>query len=113
MKEAELIYGPVDLLINNAGIMMLSNVKNQDTLEWKNILDTNILCVLNGTKIVLEIMIQRNTGTIINVSSIVGKKTCANYAAYSASKYGVHALTETIREEVSDSTHYRIWGCRD
>lgn len=102
VKEAELLYGPVDLLINNAGIMLLGNVKNQDPLEWKNMLDTNILGVLNGTKIVLESMIQRNTGTIINVSSIAGKKTFANHAAYSASKYGVHALTETIREEVSD-----------
>lgn len=102
VKEAEIKFGPVDLLINNAGVMHLGNVANQNPLEWKNMLDTNVIGVLNGTKIVLESMIERKTGTIINVSSISGKKTFANHAAYSASKYGVHALTETIREEVSD-----------
>lgn len=101
IKAGVNIYGPVDLLINNAGVMLLGNIENQDTSEWKTMLDTNVIGVLNGMKIVLEDMKQRKGGTIINISSIAGKKTFLNHAAYCATKYGVHALTETVREEVS------------
>lgn len=94
-------YGNVDLLINNAGVMLLGNVESQDPLEWKTMLDTNVIGVLNGMKIVLDNMKQTKTGTIINISSIAGKKTFLNHAAYCASKYGIHAISETVREEVS------------
>ena len=70
-------------------------------------LNVNVQGVLNGTKIVLADTMARNEGSIINVSSIAGKKTFGNHAAYSATKYGVHALTETIREEVS-ATNVRV-----
>lgn len=64
-------------------------------------LDTNVMGVLNGTQIVLNSMVERHSGTIINMSSLAGKKTFVNHAAYVASKFGVHGLSETIREEVS------------
>lgn len=99
--SAEEIYGKVDLLINNAGTMLLGSVVDQDPKEWKQMLDVNVMGVLNGMQIVIEDMIKREEGTIINISSIAGKKTFGNHAAYCASKFGVHALTETIREEVS------------
>ena len=57
--------------------------------------------VLNGIQVVLPGMIEREHGTIINISSLAGKKTFVNHAAYVASKFGVHGLSETIREEVS------------
>lgn len=57
--------------------------------------------VLNGTQIVLPAMVERQHGTIINMSSLAGRKTFVNHAAYVASKFGVHGLSETIREEVS------------
>lgn len=101
IKNAELIYGKTDLLINNAGVMLLGDVSIQDSSQWQNMLDVNVMGVLNGIQIVLEDMKARKCGTIINVSSIAGRKTFANHAAYCASKFGVHALTETIREEVS------------
>ncbi|MBO0453095.1 MULTISPECIES: SDR family oxidoreductase [Enterococcus] len=103
IRKAEDVYGPVDLLINNAGVMLLGNVLNQDPAEWQTMLNTNVMGVLNGMQIVLPAMKKRKHGTIINMSSLAGKKTFTNHAAYVASKFGVHGLSETIREEVSGS----------
>lgn len=101
VRKAEAIFGQTDLLINNAGVMLLGNVVKQDPSEWKTMLDTNVLGVLNGTKIVLENMITREAGTIINVSSIAGFKAFTDHAGYVATKFGVHGLSETIRQEVA------------
>lgn len=100
---AEAKYGKTDLLINNAGLMLLGSIINQDPSEWQKMLDVNVMGVLNGMQIVIDDMVKRESGTIINISSIAGRKTFGNHAAYCASKFGVHALTETIREEVSAS----------
>lgn len=103
IRQAEEKYGKTDLLVNNAGVMLLGNLWTQDPAEWQRMLDVNVMGVLNGIKIVLNDMLSRNAGTILNISSIAGKKTFANHAAYCATKYGVHAITETVREEVSGS----------
>ncbi|SET35770.1 NADP-dependent 3-hydroxy acid dehydrogenase YdfG [Enterococcus malodoratus] len=103
IKKAEAVYGPVDLLVNNAGVMLLGNVLTQDPAEWQTMMNTNVMGVLNGMQIVLPGMKERNHGTVINMSSLAGKKTFTNHAAYVASKFGVHGLSETIREEVSGS----------
>lgn len=101
IQKAEAKYGSTDLLVNNAGVMLLGNVLTQDAKEWQTMLDTNVMGVLNGTQIVLPAMVDRQHGTIINMSSLAGRKTFVNHAAYVASKFGVHGLSETIREEVS------------
>ncbi|MBP6344482.1 SDR family oxidoreductase [Neisseriaceae bacterium CLB008] len=101
VAEAEALYGPVDLMINNAGVMLLGPLATQTPEEWTRMLDVNVKGVLNGTQIVLADMMARNTGTIVNVSSIAGKKSFASHAAYCATKFGVHALTEVTREEVA------------
>ena len=101
ITKAEKKYGKTDLLVNNAGVMLLGNVLNQNPAEWKQMMDTNVLGVLNGMQIVLPQMVERQGGTVINMSSLAGKKTFTNHAAYVASKFGVHGLSETIREEVS------------
>ncbi|MDF0480794.1 SDR family oxidoreductase [Vagococcus sp. PNs007] len=101
VQDAEKIYGPTDLLVNNAGVMLLGNLETQDPKEWETMLTTNVLGVLNGMTIVLETMKQNNRGTIINMSSIAGFKAFTNHAAYVASKFGVHGATETVRQEVA------------
>ena len=101
IQKAEAKFGPTDLLVNNAGVMLLGNVLTQDAKEWQTMLDTNVMGVLNGTQIVLPAMVERQHGTIINMSSLAGRKTFVNHAAYVASKFCVHGLSETIREEVS------------
>lgn len=91
------------MLVNNAGVMLLGNITEQDESEWQTMLQTNVIGVLNGMKAVLGNMTKRNQGTIINVSSIAGYKAFVDHAAYAASKFGVHGLTETIRQEVANS----------
>lgn len=99
INEAEAKFGNVDLLVNNAGVMLLGDVQTQDLNEWKRMLDINVMGVLNATQAVLSTMRENKQGTIINVSSLAGVKAFGNHAAYCASKFGVHGLTETIRQE--------------
>lgn len=101
ITQAESQFGPVGCLINNAGIMLLGQIDVQDPKEWSRMLNINVMGVLNGIHAVLAGMKARKTGTIINVSSVAGRKTFPNHAAYCATKFAVHALTENIREEVA------------
>lgn len=99
IKAAEAKFGPTELLINNAGVMLLGDVQSQNLMEWQRMLDINVLAVLNASQAVLSNMRKNKRGTIINVSSIAGVKAFGNHAAYCASKFGVHGLSETIRQE--------------
>ncbi len=101
VAEAEAKFGKVDCLVNNAGIMLLGEARSQDPKEWKKMLDVNVMGVLNGIHVVLDDMIKRNEGTIINTSSIAGRKTFPDHAAYCGTKFAVHAITENVREEVA------------
>ncbi|EGT3626893.1 oxidoreductase [Shewanella hafniensis] len=101
ITQAEAQFGPVGCLINNAGIMLLGQIDVQDPNEWSRMLNINVMGVLNGIHAVLADMKARKTGTIINISSVAGRKTFPNHAAYCATKFAVHALTENIREEVA------------
>ena len=101
IAEAEEKFGPVDCMINNAGMMLLGDVATQDPLEWKKMFDVNILGLLNGMQAVLPQMKKRKSGTIINTSSIAGRKTFPDHAAYCGTKFGVHAITENVRQEAA------------
>ena len=101
VKNAEELYGPVECIINNAGVMLLGDISTQDPEEWATMFNVNILGLLNGMQIVLPQMKARKSGTIINTSSIAGRKTFPNHAAYCGSKFGVHAITENAREEAA------------
>ena len=101
VRKAEAIYGKTDLIINNAGVMLLGNLENQNPEEWKRMLDVNVMGVMNGMQIVMNDMKERNCGTIVNLSSLAGVKAFGNHAAYCASKYGVIGLSEVARMELS------------
>ncbi|MBY7766604.1 SDR family oxidoreductase [Vibrio fluvialis] len=103
IANAEAEFGPADALINNAGVMLLGQIDMQDASEWKRMFDVNVLGLLNGMQAVLAPMKARNTGTIINISSIAGKKTFPDHAAYCGTKFAVHAISENVREEVAAS----------
>ncbi len=103
IHRAQAQFGPVDGLVNNAGCMLLGQLDTQDSNEWKSMFDVNVLGLMNGMQVVLAPMKARQTGTIINISSIAGRKTFGNHAAYCGTKFAVHAISENVREEVADS----------
>lgn len=103
IDKAETLYGPVDCLVNNAGVMLLGQLDSQAPSEWRRMFDLNVVALLNGMQAVLGPMKIRNEGTIINISSVAGRKTFPDHAAYCGSKFAVHAITENVREEVADS----------
>jgi len=101
IREAENLYGKTDLLINNAGVMLLGTIDTQDPKEWQTMLNTNVMGVLNGMQIVMRDMMDRKHGTIVNVSSIAGVKPSKKHTAYAASKYGVRGLSLSARLELA------------
>lgn len=101
IDEAEKQYGPAGCIVNNAGVMLLGLMHEQDPEEWQQMLNVNVMGVMNGVHAVLPSMIKRKAGTIINISSVAGRKTFQNHAAYCGTKFAIHAMTETLREEVS------------
>ena len=103
ISEAEEIHGKVDCMINNAGVMINGKPQSQNPEDWQKMLDVNIRGVLNGIHLVLKDMVDRQTGTIINMGSIAGIKTFPEHTVYCGTKFAVHAITENIREEVSGS----------
>lgn len=103
LGEAEAAFGPVDCLVNNAGIMLLGQPDVQAPDEWRRMFDLNVLALLGTMQAVLPGMKARKHGTVINISSIAGKKTFANHAAYVGTKFAVSSMSENIREEVAES----------
>ncbi|MCG8425815.1 MAG: SDR family oxidoreductase [Chromatiales bacterium] len=102
ISQAEEKFGPVDCLINNAGVMLLGQLAHQQPSEWQQMFDVNVMGVLNGIHAVLPAMQTRKGGTIINISSVAGRKTFPSHAAYCGTKFAVHAISENLREEVAD-----------
>jgi NADP-dependent 3-hydroxy acid dehydrogenase YdfG len=102
VAEAEAQFGPADAIVNNAGVMLLGQMSKQDPAEWEAMLDLNVKGLLNGIHAVLAGMVARRQGTIINVSSVAGRKTFPSHAAYCGTKFAVHAIAENLREEVAD-----------
>ena len=103
ISEAEEVYGKVDCMINNAGVMINGKPQSQNPEDWQKMLDVNIRGVLNGVHLVLKDMVDRQAGTIVNMGSIAGIKTFPDHTVYCGTKFAVHAITENIREEVSGS----------
>lgn len=94
-------FGPIDAIINNAGVMPLSFMDACKVDEWTWTVDVNINGVLFGVGAVLEEMIARRSGHIINVSSVAGRKLFPGGAVYCATKHAIHALSEGLRQELA------------
>ena len=103
IKEAEEKFGEVDCLVNNAGVMLLGDSTTQDLSEWNQMIDVNVKGLLNGIHLVLNKMVKNNTGTIINISSVAGRKTFSDHAIYCGTKFAVHSISDAIRKEVAAS----------
>ena len=101
IDEATGKYGPVDLLVNNAGVMYLGDVADQDISQFQDMFDINVVALLATTQLVLPAMKQRGAGTIINIGSIAGRNVYGNHTAYCGTKFAVHAISESLRKEVA------------
>lgn len=98
VENAERKFGPTDCLINSAGMADARPFEQVQSADYEREVRTNLLGVLNGTKAVLAGMRGRGRGTIINISSVSDRKTCPVAVTYTATKYAVRALTESLRE---------------
>jgi 3-oxoacyl-[acyl-carrier protein] reductase len=92
--------GTIDILINNAGVGAFGKFLELEPAKWKQIIEINLLGVYYVTRAVLPEMIERQIGDIINVSSTAGKNGAAVTSAYSASKFGLIGLSESLMQEV-------------
>src|SRR5262249_815451 len=93
--------GPVDILINNAGITRDMTFKKMGKVDWDAVLHTNLDSVFNMTKPVCDAMVERGWGRIINVSSVNGSKGAFGQTNYSAAKAGMHGFTKALALEVA------------
>ena len=92
--------GPIDILLNNAGISKFGKFMELTPEEWTNIVDVNVKGVYYTTRAVLQEMVERQAGDIINISSTAGQKGGPVTSAYSASKAAVIGLSESLMMEV-------------
>ena len=93
-------FGSIDILINNAGTGTFGKFLELEPEVWENQIRTNLFGVYYATRAVLPQMIARSAGDIINISSTSGKAGAATTSAYSASKFGVFGLGESLMQEV-------------
>ncbi|WP_313622182.1 SDR family oxidoreductase [Achromobacter sp.] len=99
VRDAESVYGPVDVIVNNAGVMPLSPLSSLKLDEWNRMIDVNIRGVLHGIAAVLPGMERQGHGQVINVSSIGGLSVSPTAAVYCATKYAVRAISDGLRQE--------------
>lgn len=93
--------GPIDVLVNNAGITRDMTFKKMDKPNWDAVMATNLDSVFNMTKPVCDGMVERGWGRIINISSVNGQKGAFGQTNYSAAKAGMHGFTKALALEVA------------
>jgi len=92
--------GAIDIVINNAGTAKFGKFLELSPEEWEHIIRVNLMGVYNVTRAVLPEMIERRSGDIVNISSTAGERGAAATSAYSASKFAVLGLSESLMQEV-------------
>ena len=93
--------GPIDVLVNNAGIDVIQLFVDSDPADWERVIDVNLKGTLHCCRAVLDSMIERRRGRIINLGSDAGRVGSSGEAVYSATKGGVIAFTKTLAREVA------------
>jgi 3-oxoacyl-[acyl-carrier protein] reductase len=99
-------FGPIDILVNNAGIGLFGAFHEFGEADWNRVIDTNLKSAFLASRAVAPEMIRRQTGHIINISSLAGKSAFAGGAIYCTSKWGLLGLTGSMAEDL------RAYGIR-
>ena len=103
ITEARKALGPIDCLVNNAGVSYIGLLSDMHAEEWNKIIQTNLTSVFNCCKQVIPDMVARQSGSIINISSVWGNCGASCEVAYSASKGGMNAFTKALAKELAPS----------
>jgi 3-oxoacyl-[acyl-carrier protein] reductase len=103
VERAEAELGPIDVLVNNAGVFLWRPFLNLAPEEWDLVIATNLTGAANFCRAVIPGMMRRRRGRIVNVSSIHGMRGEANLAAHSAAKFGLIGLTQSLAREFRES----------
>jgi NADP-dependent 3-hydroxy acid dehydrogenase YdfG len=101
-------WGTVDILVNNAGLMPLSFFKNNKFDEWERMIDVNLKGVIYCTSAVVPHMLQKESGHIVNMSSVAGRVVFAGGTVYCATKHAITAFSEGLRIEFSPRSKIRV-----
>jgi NADP-dependent 3-hydroxy acid dehydrogenase YdfG len=93
--------GGLDVLVNNAGVMLLGTIVGADTEDWRRMLHTNVLGLMYMTSAAIDGMVEQGSGDVVNVSSVAGRVARKGAGVYNASKWAVNAFSESLRQEVT------------
>ncbi len=105
---AEAKFGRLDVFIANAGVMLLAPVENADPNEWDRMWDVNLRGLVNGVAAALPAMRRAGKGHVVTIASVAGLKALPGCAVYCATKFGVRAFSESLRQEVGSDIRVTI-----